>query len=141
MDTSLLYHLAADVILILHVSIAAFVVFGLLLILLGKFRRWSWIRNPGFRIAHAAAIGVITLQSWLGIHCPLTILEKLLRADAGSAVYSGSFVAHMLGNILYYRLPEWVFVACYSAFFVAVVACWIWVRPRPLTRYSRDAER
>ena len=129
-----LYLLAADLILITHVLFVGFVVFGLITILLGKFLNWGWVRNPWFRLAHLAAIGVVVLQAWLGAICPLTIWEMALRERAGDAVYSGSFIAHWLGTLLYYRLPDWVFEVCYSLFGAFVVFAWYWVRPRPITR-------
>jgi hypothetical protein len=99
--TSMIYLLAADAILVMHLLFVAFIVVGLLLIHLGKTRRWFWIRNPWFRLAHVAAIGVVTLQSWFGVLCPLTILEKALRLHACEAVYTGSFISHLLETILY----------------------------------------
>lgn len=141
MDSSLWYFLSADAVLLLHLVFAAFVVIGLVCIPLGKFCRWSWVRNPVFRIAHMTAIGVVALQAWLGLHCPLTVLEKMLRVQAGAAAYRGTFVSHMLEGILYYRLPEWVFVVCYSVVLIAAVACWIWVRPRSFMKSRQDEAR
>lgn len=129
--TKMVYHLAADAILILHVLFVTFVIGGLLLIFLGKYRGWFWVRNPWFRLAHAAAIVVVTLQSWAGIICPLTTLENILRYRAGDTVYIGSFMSHVLEYIIYYRAPTWVFAVCYTAFGALVIASWIWVRPRP----------
>ncbi len=126
-----LHLLAADVLLLMHVLFVAFVVFGLALILLGRPLRWSWVRNPWFRLSHVAAIGVVTLQSWLGVVCPLTTWEMAFRRKAGDATYSGEFIAHWLEQILYYRAPPWVFVVCYTVFAALVVASWFWVRPRP----------
>ena len=137
MKTSAIYLLAADTLLILHVLLAAFIVIGLFLIFLGKNREWPWVRNPWFRLAHIAAISVVTAQSWFGVICPLTIWEKELRAQAGEAVYSGSFISHSLETILYLRAPMWVFAVCYTAFGAIVVASWIWVRPRPFTNPSK----
>jgi len=122
---------AADLVLLAHVLFVAFVVFGLLLILAGKARAWAWVRNPWFRLAHLAAIGIVVVQSWFGVVCPLTILEMALRKRAGDAVYPGSFVAHWLEAILYYRAPTWVFAVCYTIFGGLVLASWYWVRPRP----------
>lgn len=134
LKTSATYLLAADAILIIHVLFASFVVVGLILIILGKPCGWYWVRNPWFRLAHVAAISVVTLQSWFGALCPLTILEKQLRLHAGEAVYAGSFISHFLEAILYYRAPMWVFTLCYTLFGSIVVASWIWVRPRPFTK-------
>lgn len=133
------YLLAADATLILHVLFAAFIVFGLIVIIVGKHYGWTWVRNPWFRLIHVAAIGVVTLQSWFGVICPLTILEKELRLQAGEAVYTGSFVSHYLGAILYYRAPMWVFAVCYTFFGLAVAASWLWVRPRPFTKSSTNS--
>ena len=130
MDSPTIFLLAADVILLLHVLFVVFVVIGLLLIVIGKVRAWSWIRNPWFRLIHLAAISVVMVQSWLGLICPLTTIEMALRSRAGDTVYSGSFLSHWLESILYYQVPSWIFVVCYMAFAAAVVASWFWIRPR-----------
>ena len=129
MDDKSIYLLAADSILALHVLFVGFVVCGLILILLGKFLDWAWVRNIWFRLAHLGAIAIVVLQSWLGVICPLTIWEMNLRTRAGDSVYSGSFVGHWLQKLLYYSAPEWVFIVVYSLFGGLVVASWIWVRP------------
>ena len=72
MDSGFLYLLAADVLLLGHVLFVGFVVLGLALVLLGNPLGWNWVRNPWFRFAHLAAIGVVVLQSWIGLICPLT---------------------------------------------------------------------
>ena len=130
MEDGVLYLIAADAILLVHAVFVAFVVFGLIFIILGKLRVWSWVRNPWFRYAHIAAISIVILQSWLRNICPLTTWEMALREKGGDAVYSGSFVAHWLESILYYRAPEWVFVVGYTLFGVLVAASWYWIRPR-----------
>ena len=123
------YLLAADAVLLLHVLFVVFVVVGLLLILTGKLLSWDWVRNWWFRVSHLAAIGVVVLQSWLGVICPLTKLEMYLREKAGETTYAGSFVSHWLEAILYYRAPAWVFAVSYTAFAIIVVLSWVWVRP------------
>ena len=130
MDDGALYLIAADAILVVHVLFVAFVVFGLVLILLGKQFSWRWVRNPWFRWTHIVAIGVVVLQSWLGVICPLTTWEMALRERAGDAVYSGAFIARWLESLLYFELPAWVFVVSYTLFGALVVASWFWVRPR-----------
>ena len=128
------WRVAADLLLLVHSLFVAFVVVALLLILAGKLLGWAWVRNPWFRLAHLAAIGVVVLQAWLGIICPLTTWEMALRARAGDAVYAGAFVAHWLESLLYYQAPPWVFTLAYTVFGALVVLCWFWVRPRPLRR-------
>ena len=123
------YLIAADAVLVLHLSFVAFVVVGLILIACGGILSWRWVRNRMFRILHLIAIGVVVLQSWIGVICPLTTLEMELRERAGDAVYEGSFISHWLNAILYYRAPAWVFVVCYTLFGLLVAGSWFLVRP------------
>ncbi len=116
--------------LFLHVLFVAFVIVGLVLVLVGGFLGWSWVRNRTFRVVHLVAIGIVVLQSWFGMICPLTTIEMALRARAGDATYTGSFIAHWLESLLYYQAPAWVFAVCYTAFGMLVIASWFWVRPR-----------
>ena len=139
MNAAQLYTFAADLILLLHVFFVAFVVVGLVLILAGKWQGWYWVHNPWFRTAHLAAIGVVVLQSWLGMICPLTILEMALRERGGGATYTGSFIAHWLEALLYYQAPPWVFALCYTLFGAIVVVSWFWVRPRGFDKRSGNA--
>lgn len=132
MDPGFLFLLAADALLVAHMVFVLFVVVGLVLIIVGKPLDWTWVRNPYFRILHLAAIGVVVLQSWLGVICPLTTWEMALRERAGDTTYSGAFIAHWLDAVLYYQAPAWVFAVCYTFFGAAVVASWFWVRPRSL---------
>ena len=133
MEADQLYRLAADLLLVTHALFVAFVVLGLALIFAGNWSNWSWVRNPYFRIAHLAAIGVVVVQSWIGVICPLTIWEMALRERAGDAVYGGSFIANWLDKLLYYQAPAWVFVVCYTLFAALVVVAWFRVRPRPFS--------
>lgn len=133
MDSSTIFLLSADAILLLHVLFVAFIVIGLMLIFVGKARTWRWIRNPWFRLIHLVAVAVVVIQSWFGVICPLTTIEMALRSRAADTVYSGTFISHWLENLLYYQLHPWVFVLCYTLFGVAVGASWYWIRPRGFT--------
>ncbi len=130
MDSTTIFLMAADAVLLLHVFFVAFIVIGLLLIFAGKVHAWSWVCNPWFRLIHLAAIAVVVIQSWFGVICPLTTVEMALRSRAGDAVYSGSFIAHWLTDILYFQLPPWVFIVGYMIFGILAAASWFWVRPR-----------
>lgn len=138
MDSRVFYLFAADLILLTHALFVVFVIVGLILIFAGKSYSWSWVRNPWFRLAHLMAIGMVVLQSWLGVVCPLTIWEMTLRERAGEAVYAGTFISHWLEAFLYYSAPPWVFVVCYTSFGLLVLGSWIWVRPRPFTAFRKN---
>jgi hypothetical protein len=119
----------ADAILVLHVGIVLFVVLGTGAIVLGAMRGWSWVRGFAWRLAHLLLMGVIALQAWLGALCPLTVWEQALRRAAGQPAYAGSFIAHWLSRLIFYRAPWWAFVAAYTAFATLVLALWRFVRP------------
>lgn len=140
MDDTLYYRMAADALLLLHVAFVLFVVAGLALVIVGGIRRWQWVRNPWFRTAHLAAIGVVVVQAWLGQICPLTIWEMALRERGGDALYRGAFVAHWLEELLYYDAPAWVFALVYTLFAALVATAWWRVRPRPFSARYTQAE-
>lgn len=128
-DSSKDFLLAADLVLAAHVLFVSFIIFGLIFIFVGKIRSWSWVRNPWFRLLHLLAICGVVLQTWLGIVCPLTVIENALRTQAGDTVYGGSFISYWLGTILYYQFPGWVFTVSYTVFAAAVIYSWFLVPP------------
>ena len=101
--------LTADILLVLHFLVAAFIVGGLVLVWIGIAAGWAWILNPWFRYAHLAAIAFVAAEALLGYACPLTIWEDLLRGGARPE----SFVGRWMYRLLYYHAPEWVFTALY----------------------------
>ena len=119
----------ADAILVVHALFVLFVVGGLVLILLGA-RRWSWVRNRSFRTLHLAAIALVTAEALLGITCPLTMWEDMLRGGGAER----SFIGRWVSRLLYYDFPEWVFATAYCAFALAVL--WAWRAVPPRTRSS-----
>jgi hypothetical protein len=126
-----LYSLAGDFLLLLHLGFVAFVVGGLVLVWLGWWRRWEFVRNRRFRVLHLAAMGLVLGQSVLGMICPLTTLENWLRAKAGEgARYRGTFVEYWVGRLMYYDASLMTFIIAYAAFFALMVASWWWVPPR-----------
>ena len=140
MNQSALYRALADLVLAAHIGFVGFVVGGLLLILIGGCRGWRWIRNPWFRMAHLAAIGIVVLQAWLGIICPLTTLEMALRDRGGDVTYEGTFMAHWLRKCLFYQAPFWVFTVCYTLFALTVIGTWFGFRPRSFGSAGRREE-
>ena len=121
---------AANAVLVLHVAYVSFVVFGLLLTVLGGLLRWRWVRNFWFRLVHLTAIVIVVVEAWLAITCPLTTFENVLRQQAGMAAYEGDFIAIWLHELIFYDFPPWVFTTGYTAFGIAVVLTCFLVPPR-----------
>lgn len=124
MTDAYLYPLLANLILALHLLVVMFVVGGLAVVPVGNRLRWHWVNRRGFRLTHLAAVLFIVAESWIGMVCPLTTLENRLRAQAGEGRYDGGFIAHWMGELLYYQAPGWVFVLIYTAFAGLVALAW-----------------
>jgi hypothetical protein len=122
--------MAADLVLLVHFSYVAFVVVGLLLVWIGYFRGWAFVRNVWFRGLHVLSMAIVVLESVFGIECPLTTWEHSLRLRAGQGgLYEKSFMEHWIHRIMFFELEPSTFTVIYVAFFLAVVASFVWVRP------------
>jgi hypothetical protein len=116
----------ADAILIVHFLIAAFIVLGLVAVWLGAALGWRWVRNAWFRWLHVGAIVFVAGEALLGIACPLTVWEDMLRGGSRPE----GFIAHWARALLFYEAPPWVFTAAYLAWTTAtLVTLWL-VPPR-----------
>jgi hypothetical protein len=131
------YGTLADVIVVLHFAFVAFVVLGMLAILLGILRRWSWVRNFWFRAAHLLMIAVVVAESLFGIVCPLTDWEDQLREAGGLDVEKGSFIGRWAHNLLFVDVPPWAMTVCYVLFGLAVLLVFFFAPPR-WPRRGRD---
>lgn len=116
----------ADAILVVHFLVVLFNVGGLLAVWLGAALGWQWIRNPWFRYAHLAAIGFVAGEAVLGVACPLTMWEDVLRGGARPE----SFVGRWVRWLLFYQAPEWVFTVAYVGWALATLATLRLVPPR-----------
>jgi putative Ca2+/H+ antiporter (TMEM165/GDT1 family) len=125
-----LYRFLADLVVVFHGAYVAFVVFGLVAILVGIARNWGWVRNFWFRVVHFLAIAYVAFEEGLGFACPITTLENHLREMAGDATYPGSFIGHCVHHMLFYECPQWIFTVLHIVFAVAVLATLILAPPR-----------
>jgi polyferredoxin len=116
----------ADLLLAFHFLVAAFIVLGLILVWIGALAGWSWIRHPGFRYLHLAAIVFVAAETLLGYACPLTVWEDMLRGGARPETFIGRWVY----RLLYYEAPPWVFTAAYLAWAAAALLTLRLVPPR-----------
>jgi hypothetical protein len=121
--------LFADVVLFLHVSYAAFVIGGLVVVPLGAWLQWHWVRARRFRIAHLLCTGIVAVEALIGVMCPLTWFEHALLVAAGAPGYQRSFVGELLYQLLYYDAPVWVFTVAYMVLALTVIAYYYYLPP------------
>lgn len=117
--------LLADVVLVVHFAFVLFVVGGFALILVGAVLGWRWVRIRAFRYAHLAAIVFVAAEALVGMTCPLTLWEHVLRRTSPDGP---SFVARWVSRLLFYDLPEWVFATAYVVV-ASAVAVTLWLIP------------
>jgi hypothetical protein len=129
-----LFRIAADATVCFHMAYVLFVVLGQATVMLGTVCGWNWIRNTTFRLLHLLTISIVVVESWLGITCPLTTLEKHLRAKSGATSYGGDFIANAVHDALFIECEPWVFTTMYSMFGLAVLATLFACPPRAFTR-------
>lgn len=87
----MLKRLAAELVLLVHFAFVAFAVFGGFLGILN--RSWLWLHAPV-----VVWSSVVNLAAWT---CPITPLEQHFRRQAGEAGYTGGFVQHYIGPLVY----------------------------------------
>jgi len=119
----------ATFVLAVHLAIIAFNVFGLVVVPLGRWAGWSFVRGFWWRLAHLGSLTVVALQAILGQSCFLTLWQASLeaRADAGEPP---PLIATWVNAILFWPLPLWVFGLAYVAVFLYALWLWRWVPPR-----------
>jgi hypothetical protein len=128
------YLILANIILVMHSLVVAFVIFGFVFIVIGKVRKWGWSRKFWFRLVHLLAMSIVTLQSWVGVICPLTIWENKLRSLAGEEAYEGSFVQYWLRELIFFDAAPWVFVSAYTVFVALIIIYWFIYPPQKRNR-------
>ena len=89
--SSRLSRFGADLVLAAHFAFVVLAVAGGVLVYFDA--RWAWLHVPVVLWS-----SIVNLAGWT---CPLTPLEKSLRAHGGGSGYSGGFVEHYIGNAVY----------------------------------------
>jgi hypothetical protein len=130
MNSHAVYHLLAELVVILHATYVGFVIAGFALIVVGSMLDWVWIRNFWFRLAHLAAIGLVFVEAVGGVVCPLTTLENSLRMSAGQYRYAGDFLGYWAHELIFYNGPPWVLTLGYLSFGALVAIAFILAPPR-----------
>jgi hypothetical protein len=121
----------AEVVLVFHFAIVVFIITGVPLMLVGAWRHWAWVRGWYWRVLHLMAILFVAAESLLGIACPLTVWEDVLR---GYRPRRG-FLERWIEGLMFFNLPSWVFTLLYTAYAILVAVMWVAIpansRPHP----------
>ena len=110
----------ANFVLILHFLIVVFVTFGFFLVPIGYKFKWQWVQNIKLRAIHCILISFVTLETLIGMTCPLTIIESNLR-DINEPK---SFVNYWISEIIYWNFPKNFFLILYILLLLWTFVMW-----------------
>jgi hypothetical protein len=114
----MLYHVAADAVLLLHFAFIAFILLGATLV-----ARWRWVITVHLPAAMWGFFVELT-----GRICPLTYAGNFFRVRAGQSGYTESFIEHYLLAIIYPAgLTREVQLVLAGIVFAINVAIYIWL--------------
>lgn len=115
----------ADAVLAVHLCIILFNVFGLVVIPLGGWFGWRFVRIGWWRLLHLGALAVVAAQALAGRACFLTLWQSALLGEEKSAP---PLIMRWIDRLIFWPLPLWFFAALYVLVWFYVLALW-WVVP------------
>jgi hypothetical protein len=127
------YAALATAVLLFHLLVVLFNVFGMIVIPLGAWRGWVFVRVWWWRALHVAILMLVAVQGVLGRACFLSLWQSALQRWAGEGASDAPFVARFINRLLFWPLPLWVFAVLYVAVCVYVLVLW-WLVPPILHR-------
>ena len=133
MDATL-YSLLARAVLAAHVAIIVFNVVALVVIPLGAWLGWRFVRGFWWRALHLAILALVAVQALLARACFLTLWQSALERRAGEAAPSAPLIERWVHDLIFWPLPLWLFAALYVAAYLYALLRWRLVPPRALGR-------
>tara|TARA_B100000676_G_scaffold198365_2_gene194965 strand:+ start:4228 stop:4611 length:384 start_codon:yes stop_codon:yes gene_type:complete len=112
--------LLADIVLVIHFWVVIFIISGFFLIPIGYKLNWKWITNKKLRLFHVGTMTFVTLETFLGVTCPLTTIENSIR----NVNQSDYFVSYWIKQIIYWDFPTIFFIISYSFFLGWTLLLW-----------------
>jgi len=138
----------ADLLAIGHFALVWYVILLQMLVFVGWWRGWRWVRGFWLRLVHLALMAVITGQAAystadqiaysnapeipgndIWIECPFTIWERQLRGGDLANIDGSWPVARLANRFLYARVPTLPVLVGYLIFLVGVFISWVFFRP------------
>ncbi len=110
----------ADIILVIHFCIVIFLITGFFIVPIGSFFNWQWVRNNTLRLIHLSLIFFVTVETFLGFICPLTVIENYLR----NIITSDSFIHYWIHRIIYWDFPTSFFLTLYFICLIWTLIMW-----------------
>lgn len=124
-----LFSRLAEAILWLHVCVILFNVAGLIVIPVGAWRGWPFVRMFWWRVLHLAILAIVALQAVLERACFLTVWQSDLLQRAGETPSSAPLIERWVIRAIFWPLPPWFFVVLYIVVCIYALLLWRLVPP------------
>jgi len=134
MSQALLRALASTV-LYVHFAVILFNIFWLVVVPLGAWRGWIFVRSFRWRAAHLIVLALVAGQAIAGALCFLTIWQNELLRAAGGPPGNASLIDRLVTRAVFWPLPMWAFVVLYLAVLAYAAALWWLIPPNRLHRW------
>ena len=109
-----------NLIIFIHFLIVLFITFLLFFIPIGYKFSWKFMRNKKLRLSHFLLMSFVTIETILGIACPLTTIENHLSDNK----YDKTFISFWMEKVIYWDFPSSFFIILYSACLTWVIIMW-----------------
>jgi hypothetical protein len=120
----------ADVIVVLHLGFMLGVAFFPVLVLVGAWRGWSWVREFWLRLGHFLAFSLVFAQAVVGHECPINEFERQLRGGDLHNMEGSTALGRLAHAILFPGVEPAQILPYYLLFALLVLISWLVVRPR-----------
>ena len=117
---------SADIILVFHFCVVVFIASGFFLVPIGYSFHWDWIGNRRLRTVHVGLMAFVTVETLLGMNCPLTTMEFSLRGGH----QPNSFVGYWIQQIVFWDAPAIFFISLYLSLLGWTLLMWIIFPPK-----------
>lgn len=119
----------AQLVLAAHLAVVFFIVFGLIVIPLGAYLRWTFVFGLWWRALHLGAMSIVALQKFLGNLCFLSVWEFDLLRASGQSDQNMLPIFAFGSRLIHWNMPLWFFTVLYAVALLYVV--WLWRRFPP----------
>ncbi len=120
----------AHLVLGVHLIIIGFNIAGLIVVPLGVWLRWNWVRACLWRAAHLLSMAVVAAQAAMGRACFLTLWQSDLMQRAGQQGDRQGLIQAWIDHLIFWNLPLSVFTVIYLAVGAYTLGLWWWAPPR-----------
>jgi hypothetical protein len=117
---------ASHAVLALHLAIINFNLFGLVVIPIGGWLGWRFVRRRRWRLLHLLSLAAVALQAVAGRACILTIWQDQL---SGRGDGQPPLIMRLVNRMVFWSVPIWAFAILYLCVLLYALLLWRIVPP------------